>query len=291
MLKKVLFVSGCLLIMAAGLFSYIHALSGDDTRLTSAMAPVDSRESIEIPIIMYHGIVADTAGESEYMISAARFESDLKWLADQGYTTIFPSQLIAYATIGSRLPAKPVIISFDDGYGSNYALAYPLLQKYSAKAVISLIGSESELSSGTVYREPMHSNLTWGEVAIMARSGLVEFANHTYNLHSAETGGRKGADMLPGENFDEYRQILSEDLKKNQALISRASGTTPQVFAWPYGAFPMDRSADKILRELGFAATFTSWQHTSAVSAGKPETLYGLGRYLRTPDFDMNAII
>ena len=97
--------------------------------------------------------------------------------------------------------------------------------------------------------------------------------------------------MLPGENFDEYRQILSEDLKKNQDIIRQASGAEPQVFAWPYGAYPMDGSADKILQELGFEASFISWQHTSTVYAGNPETLYNLGRYLRTPDFDMHSII
>ena len=287
MKSKFFFLSCCLLLMAAGLFSYMQEIKSESL----VIMPVDSRENIEIPIIMYHGIVAGTAEESEYMISAERFESDLRWLAEAGYTTILPSQLIAYASNGSILPAKPVIISFDDGYGNNYTLAYPLLQKYSAKAVISLIGSESELSSGTVYRDPLHSNLSWGEVAIMARSGLVEFANHTYDLHTADAVGRKGADMLPGEKFDEYRQILSEDLKKNQHFISQASGTVPQVFAWPYGAYPMDGSADKILQELGFKASFISWQHTSTVYAGKPETLYNLGRYLRTPDFDMHSII
>lgn len=280
-------MSCCLLLMAAGLFSYIQEIKSE----SQVIVPVDSRESIEIPIIMYHSLTENPSSESEYVISADRFESDLKWLSDQGYTTILPSQLIAYAQTGTRLPARPVIISFDDGYGNNYALAYPLLQKYSAKAVISLIGSESELSSAAAYRDPMHSNITWSEAAIMSRSGLVEFANHTYDLHTAEAGGRKGADMLPGESFDEYRQILSGDLKKNQDIIRQASGAEPQVFAWPYGAYPMDGSADKILQELGFEASFISWQRTSTVYAGKPETLYGLGRYLRTPDFDMHSII
>ena len=287
MKSKFFFMSCCLLLMAAGLFSYIQEIKSE----SPVIVPVDSRESVEIPIIMYHSLTENPSSESEYVISADRFESDLKWLSDQGYTTILPSQLIAFASNGSILPAKPVIISFDDGYGNNYTLAYPLLQKYSAKAVISLIGSESELSSDAAYRDPMHSNLTWSEAAIMSRSGLVEFANHTYDLHTADADGRKGADMLPGENFDEYRQILSEDLKKNQHFISQASGTVPQVFAWPYGAYPMDGSADKILQELGFKSSFISWQHTSTVYAGKPETLYNLGRYLRTPDFDMSTII
>ena len=287
MKSKFFFMSCCLLLMAAGLFSYIQEIKSE----SPVIVPVDSRESIEIPIIMYHSLTENPSSESEYVISADRFESDLKWLSDQGYTTILPSQLIAYAQAGTRLPAMPVIISFDDGFANNYTLAFPLLQKYSAKAVIALIGSESDISSDAPYRDPHCSNLTWTEAATMARSGLVEFANHTYSLHSAASGGRKGADMLPGESFDAYRQTLRENLQKNQDLILNKTGKSPQVFAWPYGAYPMDGSADKILHELGFEASFISWQHTSTVYAGKPETLYNLGRYLRTPDFDMHSII
>jgi len=288
MIKKVFFMLGCLLLMAAGLFSYMHSIENSHDAAVSALA--DSRESIDIPILMYHGITDVSADESEYVISADRFEDDLKQLAENGYTTIFPSQLIAYVKEGVRLPQKPVILSFDDGFCNNYTLAFPLLQKYNAKAVISLIGKESDISSGEIYRDPMHCNLSWGEVAIMARSGFVEFANHTYSLHTAAAGGRKGADMLPGEAFAAYRDVLLEDLSRNQELIAAAAGKAPQVFAWPYGAYPMDRSADTVLKELGFDATFVSYQHTSSVRAGAPETLYGLGRYLRTPDFDINVL-
>ena len=132
--------------------------------------------------------------------------------------------------------------------------------------------------------------MTWGEVAILSRSGLIEFASHTYDLHSI-SGGRKGADKKSDESSASYRQILTSDLTKNQELIEAASGKAPLTFAWPFGAYPADRSADPILRDIGFDVTFTSYQHTSAVTRGEPESLYGLGRYLRTPSFDIKKII
>ena len=261
--------------------------------LSAGTVPVmaDSRESIDIPIIMYHGITGNSEKEREYVISAGRFENDLKWLEQNGFTTILPSQLVSYVINGTQLPSRPVILSFDDGYCNNYTLAFPLLQKYNAKAVIALIGSQSDISSREIYRNPESCSLSWGEAAIMAKSGLVEFANHSYSLHEAQKGGRKGADMITGESFDDYRQVLIDDLGKNQALIESATGKVPQVFAWPYGAYPADRCADSVLKELGFDATFVSYQHTSSVRAGAPETLYGLGRYLRTPDFDIRTIL
>lgn len=278
-----------LILMGTGIFSYISSCS----RQVSSQMPLtlsDSRDSVDIPILMYHSISKDASGESEYTISQSRFEGDLKWLRDNGYTTIFPSQLAAYVNEGALLPSKPVIISFDDGFANNYLYAYPLLQKYNMKAVIALIGIESDLSSGDIYRNPEYSNLTWGEVALLSQSGLIEFASHTYDLHSI-SGGRKGADKEPGESAADYRQVLTSDLVKNQELIESAAGRPPLTFAWPFGAYPPDRSGDPILKDVGFDITFTSYQHTSTVNRGQPESLYGLGRYLRTPSFDINKII
>lgn len=277
------------LLMGAGILTYI----GSCSRMASAHTPLslsDSRASVDIPILMYHSISKDASGENEYTISASRFEKDLKWLQDNGYTTIFPSQLAAYVNDGALLPAKPVILSFDDGFANNYLYAFPLLQKYNMKAVIALIGVESDRSSGDIYRSQEYGNMTWGEAAILARSGLVELASHTYDLHTI-SAARKGADKSPGESAADYRQVLTEDLTKNQELIEAASGKAPVTFAWPFGAYPADRSADPILRDIGFDLTFTSYQHTSTVEKGNPESLYGLGRYLRTPSFDIKKII
>ena len=123
----------------------------------------------------------------------------------------------------------------------------------------------------------------------MSRSGLVEFASHTYDLHRIRNG-RKGADRKKGEDFETYARLLREDSQKNQRLITAAAGKPPQVFAWPYGAYPMDGTADSTLKALGMQATFTSYQRTSVVRRGDADSLYGLGRYLRTPRFDITKI-
>lgn len=278
-----------ILLIGAGILSYI----GSCSRTVSAQTPLslsDSRDSVDIPILMYHSISKDSSGENEYTVSKTRFEEDLKWLRDNGYTTVFPSQLVSYVKEGAMLPAKPVVLSFDDGFANNYLYAFPLLQQYNMKAVIALIGVESDLSSGDIYRNQEHGNMSWGEVAVLSKSGFIEFASHTYDLHSI-SGGRKGADKKSGESAAAYRQVLTEDLSKNQQLIEAATGKVPITFAWPYGAYPADRSGDPILKDVGFDVTFTSYQRTSTVTRGDAESLYGLGRYLRTPSFDISKII
>lgn len=255
-----------------------------------AVGLFDSRSEVKIPIIMYHGIYEGQSKESEYFINADRFENDLKLYRSHGFTAILPSQLVDYVQNGSRLPAKPILLTFDDGYCNNYLYAFPLLEKYNMKAVISLIGVDSDIASDDIYRVPESCNLSWGEVAVMAKSGLVEFGNHTYDMHRIE-GGRKGADRKKGESIEAYQKLLSDDLALNQAKIEAATGTAPMLFAWPYGAYPQDRSGDKSLIEVGIKMSVTSYQRTSSVERGNTDSLYGLGRYLRTPDFELESIL
>lgn len=282
-------------VLRSGLQAEISGEEGDVLVSNDAAGKVsavhrDCRSSVKIPILMYHGIQENSKKESEYFISAARFESDLKWLKKHGYTTVLPSQLTAYVDRGAALPEKPVLLTFDDGYCNNYTYAFPLLEKYHMKALISLIGIDSDLASDDIYRVEASCNLNWGEAAIMARSGLVEIGNHTYDLHQIK-GGRKGADQKKGEDLNAYHKLLFADLMRNQEKIKEAAGVSPLVFAWPYGAYPQDRNADQVLKDLGIRMSVNSYQRTSTIMQGDAESLYGLGRYLRTPEFALETIL
>jgi hypothetical protein len=132
--------------------------------------------------------------------------------------------------------------------------------------------------------------LSWEEISTLAESGLIEFANHTYALHFND-GGRKGADKLASETQSAYAKVLSDDLLLNQEKIESYASQRPLAFVWPYGAYPMDGSADEILKNLGFKISLTSYQINNTIRQGDPNSLLGLKRFLRTPDFDINKII
>ena len=276
----------CILAIT-GIILHLKLNFSEKSVMTAAVQ--DSRDQINLPVLMYHGITDNPDLVNEYLISDSMLEDDLLWLKDNGYTTISAAQLVAYVENGAKLPEKPVLLTFDDGYCNNYTLAFPLLQKYNAKAIISVIGSESDISSSTIYRDCSHSNLTWGEAAIMAGTGLVEIGNHTYDLHS-NTGARKGADKKAGESQEAYRKILSEDLLTNQQRIREATGRNALVFAWPLGAYPSDGSANPILKDLGFKISLTSYQIMNTIEKGNPDSLFGLKRFLRTPEFSMEKL-
>lgn len=219
--------------------------------------------------------------QNSYVISPKLFEQDLKYLKKHGYTSILMSDLIAYVENGRPLPEKPILITFDDGYYNNYLYAFPLLKKYQEKAVISIIGKETDKDSRSGGGHATYSSLTWEQVQEMAASGLVEIQNHSYNGHK-NTGGRNGVKRKSGESRQAYDRFLKKDLSKLQTKIQDATGTAPSTFTYPFGA--VSRSSLKTIKKLGFKASLGCEEGINTIKKGDLDSLYFLKRCLRTPE-------
>ena len=96
----------------------------------AAVRPVqaDAGEEIALPVIMYHHILESSKLLGAYVITPTELENDFKWIQKEGYTPVVVADLLAYVHNDVPLPEKPIMITFDDGYESNYVYAYPLLQ-------------------------------------------------------------------------------------------------------------------------------------------------------------------
>ena len=235
-----------------------------------AEAKVEDR--IDLPIIMYHGLLKEEKRQGQFIISPNLFEQDLRYLQENGYTTVVIADLIAYVQDGKPLPEKPVMLTFDDGYYNNYLYAFPLLKQYNCKMVLSPIGRYTD-----EYTQNKDAHCSWDAVREMMASGLVEFQNHSYNLHSIDSG-RKGAKKKAVESLVDYRTLLVEDVMKMQTRMREETGYTPTAFVYPFGA--VSSESLPILKELGFQATLICESHINAITRD-PECLYGLGRYRR----------
>lgn len=145
--------------------------------LSAAAEEKQKAGSVELPIIMYHGILRDSKRQGKFVISPSEFEADLKYLTGHGYHTIVMQDLIDYVQNGTPLPEKPVMLTFDDGYFNNYVYAYPLLQQYQCKMVLSPIGRYADEYSESGEENANYSNATWARLKEMADSGLVEIQN------------------------------------------------------------------------------------------------------------------
>ena len=170
-------------------------------------------DPVLLPIIMYHEVKPNKSGKDA--IQPWEFEADLKWLADNGYTTIVMADLIAYVRDGTPLPEKPIILSFDDGYYNNYVYVLPLLQQYSARIVLSLLGRNTDDFTEWPSESIDYAHVTWDQLNEMLDTGLVEVQNHSYDLH-AYTSERHGCMQNPGESDAAYTQLLRADLQRLQ---------------------------------------------------------------------------
>ena len=88
-----------------------------------------------IPILSYHAVDPDCSwGIKRYFVSPVEFEKQVKYLKENGYTSLSFNELENFKSYD-----KPVIITFDDGYEDVYKYAYPILKKYNMRATIFII--------------------------------------------------------------------------------------------------------------------------------------------------------
>ena len=182
------------------------------------------RPNIKIPILLYHDFVTAVPDSDpdnfNYINTPQSFEENIKILLEEGYTVISMEQLNEAYKGNIELPSKPILITFDDGYYSNYEYIYPILQKYNVKASIFVITDKvGKEIDGIKY-------LGWDECLEMQNSGLVEIFSHSkkhvfYN-------------KLP------IREIRN-DVKESYEIIEKHLGKKDlKVFAYPYGAYTND---------------------------------------------------
>ena len=198
---------------------------------------------LRLPVLMYHHVVYDWQECNEMTVTAGRLEQDLQWLAERGYETVLPRELAA----GAPLPEKPVLLTFDDGYRSNYELAYPLLQKYRAKAAIAVMAYMQDNPGGNF--------LTWDMCREMTASGLVEIGSHGYAIHNLDgrmgnfvPGQANGVQRRKGESDDDFYCRVLDDLRYSFDRIAQETGAPPAYFAYPFGK--TDPDADAYLEAL-----------------------------------------
>lgn len=265
----------------------VLAVAGGACTATAIMTP----PVVAVPVLMYHHL--DQTGDSVVTVSQQLFEQQLDYMEENGYTTVSFDELIAYVNDeDAELPQKPVAIVFDDGYESNYLLAYPALKARGDKATICVIGSCVGKNTYKDTGAPMLPYLTWDQAREMSDSGLVEIGSHTFDMHQyapLETGTpRESAVPLPGESDADFTAKFCEDYTKNDSLIYDNLGYNVKVFAYPNGKYT--ELSEKLVRSMGAKVTLTTRVGMNYISKGKPESLYLMRRYSINEDTDVETL-
>ncbi|MHA4846897.1 polysaccharide deacetylase family protein [Flavitalea antarctica] len=186
----------------------------------------------QVPVLCYHHIKDWTAKTSarakDYIVPVEAFRQQLKMLADSGYQTILPDQLFNYLATNTPLPAKPVMLTFDDTDLEQYTVALPEMKKYGFKGVFFIMTVS--------LNRPNY--MTKEQVKALADEGH-EIGSHTWDHRNVKLY----------EEADWATQI-----DKPTRQLSAITGKPVKYFAYPFGLW--NQKAIPELRKRGFIAAF-----------------------------------
>ncbi len=248
---------------------------------------------VEVPVLMYHHIVDFLSEPSSTTVSTAKFREHMEALRDAGYTAVTSKELYDFVYMGEALPEKPVCITFDDGYESNYLIAYPILKELGFKAVIFPIG----ISVGKdMYKDTEHAmipHFSYSEGMEMIESGVIDLQSHTYDMHQwapFESGENIRSNILALQGEDNYSDAVKKDIEIYQKLFRDNWGGEFIALSYPGGEH--DLRAEEEMRKNGILITFTTDpSKENIIVRGDMSSLYTLGRHNITEDISKEALL
>lgn len=188
-----------------------------------------SANEVFAPILMYHHIRVNPRPADPVWaalnVRRSDLDAQLNYLQSHGFTTIDLSDLLAGFADHNNLPAKPVILTFDDGYDSFYTNAFPILKKYQMKAVQFVITGMVDKSG----------YLTWDQILEMDKSGLVQIGAHTQTHIN-----------LPDFTLAQDKAEIFGSKTDLEAKL----GHKVDFFAYPYGSY--SQRIIKLVQDAGF---------------------------------------
>jgi peptidoglycan/xylan/chitin deacetylase (PgdA/CDA1 family) len=212
--------------------------SASPQMVSKALSKKSGPAATRLPVLCYHEI-APTA-TTPLTTPVKDFALHMEHLRKEGYTPITLEEARLFYWGSKRLPGKPILITFDDGYEGVYKYAVPILERYKFKSVLFLV-------VGRVGQAKPIPHLTWDELKKMKDSGLWEFGSHTFNLHVYLRERLQLGGVYPNQ--------LVADLRKSRVVLKKKLGVDATSFAWPYGRY--DEATIQLAAKAGFNMQFT----------------------------------
>ncbi len=230
-----------------------------------------------VPILMFHHFVTDEKEcDSGTTITDKKFQEVLNEIEELGYETISFKDLIDFTEYKKELPNKPILITMDDGYKSNYEIAFPLLKEKNMKATVSIIGKSTKYTSSYLKNKTLE-HMSWEDLNEMIESGVFEVGNHTFDLHKLRSSGgsRNGITKNFFESEADYSKVVRADIDSlENALKVNCNNYKNNVFCYPYGYY--DKLSEAIISGLGYKVTLTTDEGVNYIKPG--DKLIGLKR-------------
>ena len=202
--------------------------------------------SLSIPILMYHHV--GDWGESRadwapWVVRSKEFRAQMDWLVANGFHTITFRELLAGQKAGESLPAKSVIISFDDGWSAQEGVVRAELEPRGLHAVFFVY-------TAAVGATPNNSGyISWEQLRIL------ESAGHEVQSHTVSHG--RLTDMPPSQ--------LDREMRESRATIEREMHHSVEVVAYPFGIYD-----ERVMRAASAAGYEFGLRADADLVVGKP---------------------
>ncbi|HZE57093.1 MAG TPA: polysaccharide deacetylase family protein [Chthoniobacterales bacterium] len=236
---------------------------------TPSTAPSISKPAIDqnaqVVILGYHRFVSSVR-RPDTEITPAAFEQQMQELKNKNIAVIPMQDFMAWRRGEKAIPSKSAIITLDDGWKSQYEVAWPILKKFNYPVTLFIY---------TEGIKPGHfsggESMSWEQLAEMRDAGI-DIQGHT----ATHSDLRKPYDKVAKKHLNpqEYEEWLQKEIVGSKQMIEQKLGVKVNCFAVPYG-FHNDHIRD-VAMKAGYEALFTVY--------GQPITMHtplsSVGRYL-----------
>lgn len=209
---------------------------------------------------MYHRVVEEMPEMYQHWhyVTVSDFRKQLKLIDRLGFTTITFSDYQLYQEDKLTLPAKPIIITFDDGYMDTFENALPALVEMGMKAVIFVMGNRKLKRArwDETDEKDICRLMTCDQIKI-AKNMEFEIGSHSLNHDRLSELSTEEAEYVIKKSKEEIESILNEPIL---------------TFAYPYGNF--DERIEYLVSNSGY-------KYACGVYTGSPkfgETVYDIRR-------------
>lgn len=223
-------------------------------------------------IFCYHRLV-DKVRYPGTEITPAMFEQQMKMLKDRGITVIGLQDLLAWKRGEKNIPPRCAVITFDDGWKSQYEVAWPILKKMGYPVTLFLYTegiAGGSLGGGQAITWEMLGDMRDNGVDIEAHTATHQDLREGHTVMIMEPDRKRTKKKLTGA---EYEQWVQNEVVGCKTLLEQRLAIKVNCFAVPFGNY--NDHVKELARNAGYEAMFTVY--------GQPITwtspMDALGRY------------
>lgn len=211
-------------------------------------------QTAQVIIFCYHRLV-DKVRYPGTEITPAAFEQQMNMLKERGITVIGMQDFLAWRRSEKNIPPRSAIITFDDGWKSQYEVAWPILKKlgYPVTMFIYTEGVRGgSLGGGEAITWEMLADMRDNGADIEAHSATHQDLREGHNVMLIDAERHRTKKKLTGA---EYEQWLQNEVVGCKTLLEQRLAIKVNCFAVPFGNY--NEHVKEMARNAGYEAMFT----------------------------------